>query len=91
MSTTTIPTTLTGVYPSTRRTAGSSRRPPRDGHLLAAESGLSYSDHLVLVGLTDRPDGRMLLFELARDLGSEKEPAVPSGGSHGRAGAGHQG
>ena len=39
---------------------------------LAADSGLSYSDYGVLVALTDRPDGRMRLFELARDLGWEK-------------------
>jgi DNA-binding MarR family transcriptional regulator len=39
---------------------------------LAAESGLSYQDYTVLVALTDRPDGRMRLFELARDLGGEK-------------------
>jgi DNA-binding MarR family transcriptional regulator len=39
---------------------------------LAADSGLSYQDYSVLVALTDRPDGRMRLFELARDLGWEK-------------------
>ncbi len=39
---------------------------------LAADSELSYPDYLVLVSLTDRPDGRMRLFELARDLGWEK-------------------
>jgi DNA-binding MarR family transcriptional regulator len=39
---------------------------------LAAESGLSYSDYVVLVALTDRPDGRMRPFELARALGWEK-------------------
>lgn len=46
-----------------------------DGELarqLAAESGLSYSDYVVLVALTDRPDGRMRLFELAAVLGWEK-------------------
>ena len=46
-----------------------------DGELarqLAAESGLSYPDYLVLVALTDRPDGRMRLFELAAVLGWEK-------------------
>lgn len=42
------------------------------GRRLAAESGLSYSDYLVLVGLTESPDGRMRLFELARALGWEK-------------------
>ena len=39
---------------------------------LAADSGLSYQDYLVLVALTDRTDGRMRMFELARDLGWEK-------------------
>ena len=39
---------------------------------LAADSGLSYQDYLVLVALTDRPDGRLRPFELARDLGWEK-------------------
>ena len=42
------------------------------GRRLAAGSGLSYSDYLVLVGLTDNPEGRMRLFELARALGWEK-------------------
>ena len=39
---------------------------------LAAESGLSYPDYLVLVALTDQPDGRMRAFELGRVLGWEK-------------------
>lgn len=39
---------------------------------LATESGLSYPDYLVLVALTDRPDGRMRLFELGAVLGWEK-------------------
>jgi DNA-binding MarR family transcriptional regulator len=39
---------------------------------LAADSGLSYPDYLVLVALTDRPEGRMRLYELARVLGWEK-------------------
>ncbi len=39
---------------------------------LAATSDLSYSDYVVLVALTDRPDGRMRLFELASALGWEK-------------------
>jgi DNA-binding MarR family transcriptional regulator len=39
---------------------------------LAADSGLSYPDYLVLVALTDRDDGRMRLFELATTLGWEK-------------------
>ncbi|HVE95310.1 MAG TPA: MarR family transcriptional regulator [Acidimicrobiales bacterium] len=42
---------------------------------LAAASGLSYPDYLVLVALTDRPDGRMRLFELAEVLGWEKSRA----------------
>ena len=42
---------------------------------LTAESGLSYPDYLVLVALTDRPDGRMRLFELAGVLGWEKSRA----------------
>ena len=42
------------------------------GRRLAAESGLSYPDYLVLVGLTGQPDGRMRLYELARVLGWEK-------------------
>jgi DNA-binding MarR family transcriptional regulator len=46
-----------------------------DGELarqLAADSDLSYPDYLVLVALTDRPDGKMRLFELAATLGWEK-------------------
>ncbi len=39
---------------------------------LAVDSGLSYPDYVVLVALTDRPDGRMRLFELAEVLGWEK-------------------
>ena len=39
---------------------------------LASDSGLSYPDYLVLVALTDRPDGTMRLFELAGVLGWEK-------------------
>jgi len=39
---------------------------------LAAESGLSYPDYLVLVALTDRDDGRLRMFELASVLGWEK-------------------
>lgn len=39
---------------------------------LAADSGLSYPDYVVLVALTDRPDGRMRLFELADVIGWEK-------------------
>src|SRR5690348_7845587 len=39
---------------------------------LAAETGLSYPDYLVLVALTDHPEGRLRLFELGRTLGWEK-------------------
>jgi DNA-binding MarR family transcriptional regulator len=39
---------------------------------LAAVSDLSYSDYTVLVALTDRPDGRLRVFELAATLGWEK-------------------
>jgi DNA-binding MarR family transcriptional regulator len=39
---------------------------------LAADSGLSYPDYVVLVALTDRSDGRLRLFELASVLGWEK-------------------
>jgi DNA-binding MarR family transcriptional regulator len=42
---------------------------------LAADSGLSYPDYAVLVALTDRPDGRMRVSELARELGWEKSRA----------------
>ena len=42
---------------------------------LAADSGLSYPDYLVLVALTDRDDARMRLFELAGSLGWEKSRA----------------
>lgn len=39
---------------------------------VAGESGLSYSDYVVLVALTDQPEGRMRLFELAEVLGWEQ-------------------
>jgi DNA-binding MarR family transcriptional regulator len=39
---------------------------------LAEVSHLSYPDYTVLVALTDRPAGRMRLFELAATLGWEK-------------------
>jgi DNA-binding MarR family transcriptional regulator len=42
---------------------------------LATDSGLSYPDYGVLVALTDRPDGRMRVSELARELGWEKSRA----------------
>lgn len=39
---------------------------------LAADSGLSYPDYLVMVALTEKPAGRMRLFELADVLGWER-------------------
>ena len=39
---------------------------------LSAHSQLSYQDYIVLVALTSQPDGRMRVFELARQLGWEK-------------------
>jgi DNA-binding MarR family transcriptional regulator len=39
---------------------------------LAGDSGLSYSDYVALVALTDPEDGRLRLFELADVLGWEK-------------------
>ena len=39
---------------------------------LTADSGLSYSDYVVLVALTDQPDGRLRPVELGRVLGWEK-------------------
>ena len=39
---------------------------------VAATSDLSYADYLVLVALSDRPDGRARPFELAQTLGWEK-------------------
>jgi DNA-binding MarR family transcriptional regulator len=44
-------------------------------HDLAVHSDLSYQDYMVLVALTERPDGRMRLFELGRVLGWEKSRA----------------
>lgn len=41
-------------------------------HQLATESELSYPDYMVLVALTDRPEGRARVFELARQLGWER-------------------
>ena len=41
-------------------------------HQLATESDLSYPDYLVLVALTDRPEGRARVFELAGQLGWER-------------------
>src|SRR3546814_12232437 len=48
---------------------------------LAADSGLSYPDYLVLVALTDQPDGRLRLFEPADELGWEKSRASHYGRS----------
>ena len=42
---------------------------------LAADSGLSYPDYVVLVALTDADGGRLRLFELASTLGWEKSRA----------------
>jgi DNA-binding MarR family transcriptional regulator len=39
---------------------------------LAADSGVSYADYLVLIALTDHPEGRRRLFELGGALGWEK-------------------
>jgi DNA-binding MarR family transcriptional regulator len=41
-------------------------------HQLGEDSALSYPDYKVLVALTDRPGGRLRLFELANVLGWEK-------------------
>lgn len=42
---------------------------------LARSSALSYPDYEVLAVLTERPDGRLRLFELAHELGWEKSRA----------------
>ena len=42
------------------------------GARLAADSPLSYQDYIVLIALTDRPDGQLRQFELAEHLGWEK-------------------
>src|SRR4051794_2285508 len=39
---------------------------------VASNSDLSYAEYVVLVGLSDRDDGRARLFELAETLGWEK-------------------
>lgn len=39
---------------------------------LASDSGLSYPDYLVLVALTDQPEGTLRPFELGHLLGWEK-------------------
>lgn len=39
---------------------------------LSTDAGLSHPDYVVLVALTDQPDGRLRLFELGRILGWEK-------------------
>lgn len=41
-------------------------------HRLAAESSLSYPDYVVLVALTDQPDGRLRPYRLAQDIGWEQ-------------------
>jgi DNA-binding MarR family transcriptional regulator len=46
-----------------------------DGRLarqLAEDSQMSYADYVVLVALTDAPEGRLRLFELAQRLAWEK-------------------
>jgi DNA-binding MarR family transcriptional regulator len=48
---------------------------------LAAGSDLSYPDYLVLVALTDQPDGRQRLSELGRDLGAKRPCASDRRGS----------
>src|SRR5215471_6931286 len=42
---------------------------------LTSDSPLSYPDYEVLVVLTDQPDGRLRVFELAEALGWEKSRA----------------
>ena len=42
---------------------------------LATDSGLSHQDYGVLVALSEHPDGRIRLFELAEVLGWEKSRA----------------
>lgn len=42
------------------------------GRQLSSESGLSLQDYVVLVVLTDHPEGRVRAFELGRELGWEK-------------------
>lgn len=39
---------------------------------LMADSDLSLSDYVVLVKLTDEPDGRLRLYQLAQDIGWER-------------------
>src|SRR3954452_7118227 len=39
---------------------------------VGASSDLSYADYVVLMVLSDQPEGRMRVFELARGLGWEK-------------------
>ncbi|MCZ7534709.1 MAG: MarR family transcriptional regulator [Acidimicrobiia bacterium] len=39
---------------------------------LMADSGLSLSDYVVLVNLTDQPDGRLRIFALAHEIGWER-------------------
>jgi DNA-binding MarR family transcriptional regulator len=42
------------------------------GRQLTADSELSLSDYVVLVALTDQPDARLRIFELAQAIGWEK-------------------
>jgi DNA-binding MarR family transcriptional regulator len=42
------------------------------GRQLADESDLSFADYVVLVAVTDQPDDRVRLFELAETIGWEK-------------------
>jgi DNA-binding MarR family transcriptional regulator len=42
------------------------------GRQLADESDLSFADYVVLVAVTDQPDDRIRLFELAETIGWEK-------------------
>ena len=51
---------------------------------LAADSGLSYPDYLVLVALTDRPDGRMRAVRAGGRPRLGEEPALAPRRPHGR-------
>lgn len=42
------------------------------GGRISADSPLSYQDYIVLIELTDQPEGQLRQFELVRDLGWEK-------------------
>jgi DNA-binding MarR family transcriptional regulator len=45
---------------------------------LAENSSLSYPDYVVLVALTAQRDGRMRIFELAKQIGWEKSRLSPT-------------